>query len=228
MQTRHAPAGDFPLKVLRVHLTVIAGLLAANLLGLVARYGFGHDHVYGLVALFDFDTEMNVPSLFSALMLLACSGVLVRLATDGSSPVELRLGWWGLALVFLFLAVDETFSLHEETIRPLRTGLHTSGLLYFAWVIPYGAAALLLLLTYGRFLQRLPRRTAALCVAAGAVFVSGAIGIEMLGGWYYERHGPDHALYGLLYTGEELLEMLGVALFLYALLGYRMRDHSPA
>jgi hypothetical protein len=50
--------------------------------------------------------------------------------------------------------------------------------------------------------------------------VSGAIGFEMLGGWWASRHhlADRSEIYVLLSTAEECLEMLGATLFLHALL----------
>ena len=40
---------------------VVAALAVAHLAGLVSRHYLGHDHVFGLVRLFDLDREHNVP-----------------------------------------------------------------------------------------------------------------------------------------------------------------------
>ena len=54
---------------------VVLLLTGAHLLGLVFRYGLDHDHVYGLVPLFNLNIEQNVPTLYSTLTLFFC-GVL--------------------------------------------------------------------------------------------------------------------------------------------------------
>ncbi len=41
-----------------------------------------------------------------------------------------------------------------------------------------------------------------------------------MGGWYFDSYGPDNFGWNLLTGAEELLEMSGVALLLYALLDY--------
>ncbi len=55
---------------------------------------------------------------------------------------------------------------------------------------------------------------------AGTVYVSGCIGMEMLGGYYTELHGEQNVIIAILTTIEEFLEMFGVAIFIYALLSY--------
>ena len=61
--------------------TVIALLVLADVAGQISTYYFGHPAVLGLVALFDLDSEANMPSWYSASVLLICSGVLALIAT---------------------------------------------------------------------------------------------------------------------------------------------------
>ena len=136
------------------------------------------------------------------------------------SQGEKNLEWLFLSLIFLFLSIDETASLHESLIKPLGNAVHTSGVLYYAWVIPYGLAALVFVFLYLRFLLDLPRTIMLLFILSGVIYVSGALGFEMLGGWYAERHGEVSIVYAMLYTFEETLEMAGIALFVYSLLKY--------
>ncbi|WP_419600273.1 hypothetical protein [Thiolapillus sp.] len=123
-------------------------------------------------------------------------------------------------MIFVFLSIDETASLHESLIDPLRNTVHASGVLYYSWVIPYGFALLLFVVLYLRFLLDLPRTIMLLFIASGAIFVSGALGFEMLGGWYADRYGEVSVAYAMLYTCEETLEMTGISLFIYSLLKY--------
>jgi hypothetical protein len=60
---------------------------------------------------------------------------------------------------------------------------------------------------------------------AGAGYVGGALGMEMIGGAYASAYGYD-AYYPVLTIVEETLEMLGILLFLHALLCY-MTAHMP-
>ena len=130
----------------------------------------------------------------------------------------------GLSLIFLFLGIDEQISIHELISKPTREILGTSELLYHAWVIPYGVLLLAFIMGYSRFLLTLPRQTAKMFLFSGTIFVSGAMGFEMIGGWHVEIYGPDNALYSIYYTCEELLEMLGIAWFIHAILWYDV-DH---
>jgi len=57
-------------------------------------------------------------------------------------------------------------------------------------------------------------------IMAGVIFLTGALGVEMLGAREADVYGYDTVIYGFLYSLEEMLEMLGVVLFIYALLSY--------
>ncbi len=209
-----------PKKVAKKLLAFILFLLCANILTIVSRLYFDHDYVYGLVPLFSFDFEQNIPTLYSSFALIFCGVLLAFIASMRKRQGSSYYSWAGLAIIFIFLAIDESTALHERLETPIRGSLNTSGVLYFAWVIPYAMALLVFVITYFNFLMRLPKKTRNLFVVSGVIFVTGAIGFESLSGWQTELYGRQNLVYSILYTVEELLEMLGIVLFIYALLLY--------
>jgi hypothetical protein len=81
-------------------------------------------------------------------------------------------------------------------------------------------------LYFRRFVMQLPVRDGVQAVAAGTVFVSGAIGVEMVTSGMFDTTAPDWKQsykYALMVHVEEFLEMTGVLLFnrflLYRLAG---------
>ena len=56
-------------------------------------------------------------------------------------------------LLFVFVSMDEALAIHERLNGPVRAALGTGGLFYWAWIIPYGAAAILIALAYIPFFQ---------------------------------------------------------------------------
>jgi hypothetical protein len=68
------------------------------------------------------------------------------------------------------------------------------------------------------FLFRLPARFRLLFIVSGAVYVGGGIGVEIVSQLYADASGKWDPIYAALATLEETLEMLGVALLIYALL----------
>ncbi len=174
-----------------------------------------------VVELFDLDGEKNIPAVFSTLLLLSCACLLAVIAHAHRLKGGGYRYWLGLAWVFVFLATDEYFSLHERLVAPMRSLFNTSGLLYFAWVIPYGVALGVFALIYRRFVFGLPIRTRRLFLLAGLIYVAGALGTELFAGQYYEKVQRVDAVGSLVFvTIEELLEMTGLVMFLHALLSH--------
>ncbi len=212
-------------KVFVILLSVIGFLLFAHIMGLVTRLVFDHDTVYGLIPMFDLGDESNVPTLFSSLQLILASLILSTIGARRKSNGEDYVFWFALAAIFLFLAVDETAQVHEQIDIRIREAYEPTGILYFPWVIPYGIAVVVLVIAFSNFLLRLPKETMWLFIASGVIYVTGVIGFEMLGARHYEIHGPMNVVYAIIVTCEELLEMVGVALFIYALLAYISNQH---
>ena len=132
-----------PIKTIRIFLTVIVLLLLGHVIGMTLKFGFDKPFAFGLVPLTDFDREGNLPTIVSSLMLLLCAVLLALIAyTVRNRKASGWIGWVGLSLLFLFVAIDESVSIHEQLIRPVREMFKLSGVLYFAWVIPYGIFAL--------------------------------------------------------------------------------------
>lgn len=209
-----------PPRVLTALLLCFCFLLLANCLMLVARFSFGYESLLTLIPTWDFNTEGNIPTLFTTTTFLLAGLLLSIIAHTKYKTKQAYLAWLILALVFLFLAADEATSIHERVGQLFRNQTNTSGVFNISWVIPYGIAAAIFGISYTRFLLGLPRRIAAIFIISGIVFVTGAIGIELLGGAQKIRSGDDTLSYALLYTVEESLEMLGVITFVYGLVSY--------
>lgn len=202
---------------------LIALLLTVSMLGQISRFEFGHDHVFGLVRLFNVNVENNVPTFFSVLLTIG-SAMLLAIIGIANKQTEKndRRYWFMLAAGFLFLAYDEAFQVHEQLGDPVRQLLGKSnlGFLYFGWVVPAMIIVFLLALFFVKFLLRLPASTRGWLLFSGALYLSGCIGMELIGGKYFVAHGKDTLMYSVLTTVEEGLEMSGVATLIYCLLGY--------
>lgn len=53
---------------------------------------------------------------------------------------------------------------------------------------------------------------------AAAIYLGGAIGIELLGGYYAELYGDKNFTYSMIQTVEETLEIAGILFLIDALL----------
>jgi hypothetical protein len=173
--------------------------------------------------LFDVNFEHNIPSYYSSILLLAAGMLLLAIASWTQHRREPDVRYWaGLGALFVFLSMDEMIELHEMLTDPLRYRLDLPGFLRYAWVIPYGVLVLGVALVYLRFLWRLPPRTRWLFIASGIIFVSGAIGMEMVAGYIVTEvnHPRAYMMAALAEHIEEFLEMAGVSLFIFALAEY--------
>jgi hypothetical protein len=113
--------------------------------------------------------------------------------------------------------IEEVVSVHEVLIEPLRDRFRLTSLLYFGWVIP-GAAAVVAIGAYSLpFVRWRPRATGLLIMIAGGIYVSGALGLEFVGGSLASEHGMDAAPYLMVAVLEEGLEIAGLTIFLVAL-----------
>jgi len=161
--------------------------------------------------------EQNLPTWYSSSLLLLCSVLLWLIATAKKRDTgTFKWHWRLLAVMFAYISLDETATLHED----LSDYFDFSGVLYFGWVIPASITVLLLGIFYLPFLLKLPRQTARRFVIAGAFYVGGALGVEFALGYWTDLHGSKNLGYGLIDLVEESMEILGVTLFLLALIDY--------
>ena len=201
--------------------STVAFLLLAHIIFQACRFGLGDDRFFGLVFMFSVGADGNIPTYYSAFALLFCSGLLAFTGYLTRTTDQPAVSYWaGLAVIFLFLSADEMLMLHERLMEPVRGLLDTSGAFHYAWVIPYGIAVLVIGTAYIRFVLNLPRRTMIGFIVAGTIFVTGALGFEMLGGIIFEQRGDQNILYILVQTIEEALEMIGIVIFIYAITDY--------
>ncbi len=172
--------------------------------------------------IFNFDSEMNVPSIYSAFLLLITSLLLLIIGkTKIAKKQKNRFHWIFLGLVFVFLSLDELFELHEKTMDPVRDLFNASGFFYFSWIILYMFFLILLFILYFKFFIDLPKNTRIKFFLSAGLFVLGGIVFEAIGGRYIDIHGWEKdTVYFWITTVEEILEITGVSLFIYTLYEY--------
>lgn len=214
-----------PARVFRNLIFAEIALLAANAAAQFSIFVLGHNHVHGLVPLFVFGDERNFPTFFSLLLLLGSAVLLLWVRQLEAMRNNARIEWAVLAGGFLVMAFDEIFEIHETLGEPTRAllGMEDSasrGLLYFSWVIPALVLCSVIGIYFVGFLRGLPPATFRRFVVAGAMYLGGAIGFEMLGGRHAEVNGRDNLTYHLYSTMEEGLEMAGLIVFIRALLDH--------
>jgi hypothetical protein len=210
-----------PAHLSRVLSLVAAGLLAASVIGQFAKYRWGIERAGGLIPGFNVDQEANFPTWYASALLLAGAVLLALTAAAASRRADRSArSWWGLAVVFLGLSIDEGAGLHELLIIPLRESWHAGGALYYTWVVPGIAVVLAVAAASVPLLAGLPRQIRRRLVAAGCLYVGGAVGMELVSGAYASAVCKACLSYALLTTLEEGLEMFGAVLLIRTLLDY--------
>ena len=231
--------------------SIVIAVLFITLAGLAARfalYMWGDEGFLQPLRILDVGEERSIPTWFESILFLLCS-VLLAVVTVAKKQSDDRysLHWSVLSIILLLLSLDEVASIHEAIGAQLErllhniTGFNASGAITFFWVVPGAVFVFIVLLAYVRFLAHLPQTTRRLFLFAGALFVLGALGLEMLtaqvmsssGGiadWVASSSGGivdrgsassiPTILKGLQTSIEEMFEMLGLTAFVYALLAY--------
>jgi len=211
-----------PKKVTRLLLWITSFLTSIHVLTQLAILAFsdftGRDW---LVIMFGLGGEANLPATFSGGLLLFSAMLLGTIALERRrSSAPFAQHWTLLAWIFLYLGLDELASIHDHITVPLRRLLDSDGFFYYVWVIPYIAGVTALLLGSIRFLAHLAGSTRHLFFVAGTLYIGGALGMELLEGFYVSQMGSETFLDTVLVTVEELMEMLGAVVFIHALLCY--------
>jgi len=199
-------------------VAILLILIHVSILGIY--YYIADPDRFDFIRMFDLDMERNVPTLFSSALLLISSFLFYLLSKEASEvEKESRLYWLGLCFVFIFLSFDESTKIHEQLGDFSEQFIEATGYLHYPWVISYAFLVFVLGVVYFRFFWKMEKKIFWSFMGAAVIFLSGALGFELLSANESSQHGTKGMLYSLLYTIEETLEMFGVIYLIYILLG---------
>lgn len=215
--------------VLWTLLSISIVLVVVSLALAVARYELDIDDARRLQRWFDVDEEATLPAWYSSALLLLCALTVASINRVLSPDARSRY-WTVLAWFLVVMSADEAVAVHEKVGEEIDQVLDLGGPLKYAWVIP-GAAIVVVMAVLSRSAFRaLPRRPARTMALGVVLFLAGAIGFELLDATLTEM-GTSRMVRAVEACGEELLEMLGVSVFLYGtllLVARRRRDEIAA
>lgn len=198
--------------LLRALVVAVAALNVANAVSIVMGADTPRSR-YFLLAL-----EGN-PSTWLSAALLAGAGVLAYLAAHGRAD---HRTWCTVAAIFALLSLDEVGTFHEWLgAVPAVPGIGTRG-----WAGAGLLLALVVAFKLGRWVLELDGALRVAFVAGGAVFLAGAVGVEVLAGEWEAAHGRDGGFW-VLSTVEENLELAGVLVVLRGLLDHLAGRPAP-
>jgi hypothetical protein len=187
---------------------------------------FGLPHPKSLWEKFNLDAEGNFVTWFKSVLLFMAAittGLIAQSKRD--SQAKFIWHWQVLAWAFTLMSIDEIARIHEGLTSPLRNALHSTGFLYYAWIIPAAAIVIAFCALMFRFFLHLPGRLQ-LGLATGAfVYVLGALGFESLGGYMVSTNAPP-LLIPILVTLEECSQMIGSIILLNMMLTFLMQGST--
>lgn len=206
--------------VTRVLAAAVAVLALLNVLALALRYGVAGGTSWSWLELLDLNRESSLGTWVAGTLLTVLALVCLACGLQ-----ERRRGgrwernWALLAVAFAYVSIDEVLAVHERVAPPVREALDLDGALYFAWTLP----ALVLVAVFGLvqlgFLTALPRTTRTRLLAAAGLFLTGAVGLELVESAVFTAAGNEFTLtFDGLSAVEEVLELSAVVLALRALL----------
>ncbi|MBW3568904.1 hypothetical protein KY385_02120 [Candidatus Parcubacteria bacterium] len=183
--------------------------------------------VYELANRFDLDDESSVPTWFSQILFFLI-GVLALLAAYLEAKIAPRRLWQVIGAVGLIFSIDEVAGLHEFVLQSLHV-------LFFkdatptssdnAWLLIAPIILLAASVFAWKMWRLLPRRTLFLFVAAGSIFLVGAIAVDMLTSVVPRESFLNQ---GMLVAFEETLELLGTVIVVYAIVDFLEIHHRMA
>ncbi|NOS98560.1 MAG: hypothetical protein HOP25_08845 [Methylotenera sp.] len=194
-------------------------LVVASLIGYAIKIYTGHK----LLGLFDLDLENNFPTFYSMCLLLIALILLAVITLLEKKRASSHVSYWAtLTFGFLLMSLDEVIVLHERLNHFVRSlfGGELASIFHFSWVILGIAVVILLGFYFLKFLLQLPKKVRRNFILSASVYLAGAIGMELLGGWQAELHGFNNLTFLTFVTIEETLEMAGVIIFIHGLFEY--------
>lgn len=216
-------------KIIAIQTICILSLVMLSLAGQVVRYQFNRPFALGFIDFFYVDLENNLPTWYQSVNFLLAAFLLGMLFRSARRMSERFARHWGLlALGFVYLSLDEMASLHERLINPLQRIIQPSGAWAPTWVIVGLIGAAVAAVYFLPFILHLPHRAKLQAIAAAGLFLGGAIGVEMWTATMFDTtdlNFKNSFRYALMAHAEELLEMIGLLVFIDLLL--RLAEQKP-
>lgn len=212
-------------KIVSTLLAIVTVLVLASVITQAIRFLLLDPEIHRF-SRFNLDAEANIPTYFSTMILFFSAvllGMIALFKKKESDPYAFH--WAVLSLIFFVMSIDEAAAIHEMSIKPLRSLLGAGGFFHYTWIIAGAVFFVIVVIMFLKFWLHLPYRTRILFALAALCYVSGAIGFEGISGFYKDVNKVIDFTYILITTVEETLELIGIVLFIYALLRYLVSSY---
>ena len=225
---------NLPARRILLWLLAIAGILVAasvatSLLFIILDMPVDNSSL-GFLDRFSVDSEQSFPTYFSAVILLLVAILSHQIARYAARASRREQRYWlALTVIFTLMSFEEIVGFHEGVGALLRRIQPEAGqgLTFNQWIFIGIPLVVLVALVFLPFVRSLPAQTRNLFFLAGAFYVGGSIGMEMLEG--VVMGDVDYGQVGRMIVQhmEELLEKLGVITLIYALLSHLQQLQQP-
>ncbi len=204
-----------PKKIVKILITISVVLIFLSLSGDIA-FNIYNRH-FGLT-FFQDENKTSITTWYSSSLSLACALLLIKISySQALANSDYRLHWKILASIFFALSITKATSFHKYFLHLASSTLESIGLSIPSFFIGI-LLILLFFLFYISFFIRLNKRVRRLIFIAVAIYVPGSIFMELIAGIFYIHNTT--LIYSLFSGIEELFEMVGNIIFLYALFSY--------
>lgn len=215
-----------------VLITVICVLFIGSLSNFLIYQVIDDDNSPWAKVLFRLDLghEPSLPNYCSSLLIL-----LAAITTFCCAPLSRHFApkraWFILATILVMASIDETVMIHE-TMNSMGARMGVPEIPYlFTWTLFGALFALTTFVIVFPVLGDLSKRNRTRVIASGIVFLLGALGVENLAAVLFETVGGEEEGVRLLehwflQTIEESLEMVGMAIYWFAVFDHLIERQS--
>jgi hypothetical protein len=135
--------------------------------------------------------ENNLPTFFSSVILVIAALLFALIAKlkRSDDQATFRGLWISLAIIFVYLGVDEAAGLHEKIGDFVQTIIDPGGIFYFTWVIPGIIFVIIFSFSFFRFFLHFSKYFRRNFFLSACFYVGGALGLEVFEGWYKDTYG---------------------------------------
>jgi hypothetical protein len=202
-------------------IIIITSLTIFSILGQLSKYFWGHQWLFGFVGLFNLNMESNIPTLYQVLAIFFSSFLIYLIIKSKVKTKLIQHYWIMLMILTIYMGIDEATQIHESWSGAMKLIFpnQIKGIFSYSWFILEGVLALVVAIYFMNFIFRINKNVRILLIVAAAIYLSGALLVDIISSLFDSKFGTAF-IYELLPTLEEVLEMLGIAVFIRALLKY--------
>ncbi len=190
----------------------------------ICVYGFSCRELTQIIGYLDVEAERSLYTWYSTCILLL-TGFIASCHADrvGRHGPHFRQ-WVGIGVLFVYLSADEMLSIHEKLSAIGGRIVEPTGFFRYAWVVPGLFLVAVVAFALFSLVKDLPKRQRFWTIVSGAVFLGGAVGMEMISGKIAFALSRDTLLYQAVNSLEEAMEVIGVLMFLWVVASLERQD----